>query len=548
MLAALALASLPAVAAGASPAVATPATAVGTAPADRPTQFLELLNASRTAVGLAPVVLDAVLSGVAATWSLHMAGVHARTGDPIVKAGHEHECEVSSLCHRPDLVAAVTLLAPGWTRVGENIGYGGSVTGVHDALMASPAHRDNIVGPWDRVGIGVTEDPISGHLWVTFDFASGAAPVPPPAVVAVRAGGRFRAVAPQRLADSRTGAGGVTGPLRADQVVRIDLGAGAGPGRGAPADAVAAVVNLTATGVQRPGYLTAYPCGTARPLASSLNVAVGETRANEAVVALDSTRALCLYTSAPLDVVIDGTGWFAPDGDGYRPVTPARVLDTRDGGRLVTDVAVAVHDVLGHDATAVVANVTVTNPLGAGFVTAYPCDMPLPLASNVNFAAGQTVANLATVKLGTGSTLCVHSSSPTHLVVDVAGGFAPGATSALTSVVPARLLDTRDATGGWTGPVAAGQRVELAVAGRRGVPTGARAVAVNLTATDTAAAGYVVAFPCDGAVPMASNVNFRAGETAATMAVVRLSSDGALCLRSSAGASLVVDVAGWFTD
>ena len=37
------------------------------------------------------------------------------------------------------------------------------------------------------------------------------------------------------------------------------------------------------------------------------------------------------------------------------------------------------------DATAVVLNVTVTQPLGSGFVTVYPCGDPRPLASNLNF-------------------------------------------------------------------------------------------------------------------------------------------------------------------
>ena len=52
------------------------------------------------------------------------------------------------------------------------------------------------------------------------------------------------------------------------------------------------------------------------------------------------------------------------------------------------------------DATAVVLNVTVDGPEGSGFVTVFPCGGLLPLASNVNFVAGQTVANAVTVTVG----------------------------------------------------------------------------------------------------------------------------------------------------
>lgn len=519
--------------------VAVPAPAAHAAGEPTPATFLSLLNDTRAGAGLAPLVLDPALGALARTWSLHMGGVHARTGHPLVKPGAERDCERSSLCHRPDLFAAIARLTPTWTAAAENIGYGATPAAVHAALLASPPHLANILGPFERVGIGVATDPVDGSLWVTFDFVAGGVPAAPTPATLLGAHGRFRAVTPQRLADTRTGDGGTRGPLAADQVVRVAVPANA--------DANAAVLNLTATGVRRAGFVTAYPCGANRPLASNLNVAAGETRANQAVVALDATHAVCVYTSAPLDLVVDLTGSFAPSGAPFRPVAPTRLLDTRDTGRLVTEVAVDVRPALG-TASAAVATVTVTSPIAGGFVTAWPCGTPLPLASTVNYAAGQTVANLATVAVGADGRLCLHSSAPTHVVVDVGGGFGGGTASTFTGTVPLRLLDTRDGTGAWLGGVTPGRRVELLVAGERGIATGARAVAVNLTVTDATAAGYVVAFPCDQPAPTASNVNFRAGETVATMAVVTLSASGALCLQSSAPASLVADLAGWFSD
>ena len=55
----------------------------------------------------------------------------------------------------------------------------------------------------------------------------------------------------------------------------------------------------------------------------------------------------------------------------------------------------------------------------------------LPLASNVNFVAGHTVANTVIAKVGTGGAVCVFVSAAVHLVVDVDGYFATGGSSPL---------------------------------------------------------------------------------------------------------------------
>jgi hypothetical protein len=198
-------------------------------------------------------------------------------------------------------------------------------------------------------------------------------------------------------------------------------------------------------------------------------------------------------------------------------------------------------------ASAVTINLTVTNPAAAGYLTAYPCGMDAPVVSNVNFNAGQTIANLATVRVGDNNSICLSSPVPTNLIVDLAGTFASkGGT--FTSAVTSRFLDTRDGTGGTTGPAEAGRTIELQVAGARGIPASATSVVVNLTATGTAAAGYVTAFPCDQAAPTASNVNYDGAATAANLATVRLSASGTLCLATNATTHLIADIAGWYSN
>ena len=66
-------------------------------------------------------------------------------------------------------------------------------------------------------------------------------------------------------------------------------------------------------------------------------------------------------------------------------------------------------------------NVTVIDPDTAGYVTVYPCDQGCPDASNLNFSAGDTVANTVFVKLDSAARLCLHSTARTHFVLDMAG-------------------------------------------------------------------------------------------------------------------------------
>ena len=122
-----------------------------------------------------------------------------------------------------------------------------------------------------------------------------------------------------------------------------------------------------------------------------------------------------------------------PTGCHYHPVTPSRILDTRNGpGPLgpgaALDLAVAGQGgIPAAGVAAVVLNVTVTAPTEAGFLTVYPAGEGRPLASNLNFVAGQTVPNLVTAKLGTGGHLSLYNATGnTSVIADVAGWFDAG--------------------------------------------------------------------------------------------------------------------------
>jgi hypothetical protein len=68
--------------------------------------------------------------------------------------------------------------------------------------------------------------------------------------------------------------------------------------------------------------------------------------------------------------------------------------------------------------SAVTVNATVTEASGDGYLTVHPCTVVAPLASTLNFVAGQTVANAATVGSADGA-LCLTASAPTHAIVDI---------------------------------------------------------------------------------------------------------------------------------
>ena len=138
----------------------------------------------------------------------------------------------------------------------------------------------------------------------------------------------------------------------------------------------------------------------------------------------------------------------------FNPVTGHRILDTRNGTGGVTSpvtsghtVAMQVTGVGGIPSAgvgAVVFNLTVTQPSAAGYVTAYPDGVSRPLASNLNFAAGETIANRVMIPVVDGKVDLYLANASAQLIVDVSGYFttAPPPAAAPTST-PRRRSGSR---------------------------------------------------------------------------------------------------------
>ncbi|GAA1896233.1 CHAP domain-containing protein [Lapillicoccus jejuensis] len=374
-------------------------------------------------------------------------------------------------------------------------------------------------------------------------------------------------VAPARIVDTRTGLGGqsgATGPGRTTTVTVTGRG-------GVPATGVTAVVlNVTVTGATRSGYLTVYPAGRARPKASNLNFAVGQTVPNLVLATVGSNGQMSLYNGSggTVHLVVDVAGYViggsAVVAGSTLSSTPARVADTRTGLGVgstapLIDGAVRTVVVAGHGnvppagVAAVVVNVTTTGATGSGYVTAYAAGASRPDAANVQFAPGTTVPNLVLVPLGAGGAiqLYAHTSGSVHVVVDVAGwvlGGTPSTPGATLASTQSRLVDTRYGVGVTLGAVRSGTSVSLPVLGRSGVPaSGVDAVVLNVTATRGTTSGYLTVYPGGRPRPLASNVNFRPQTNVANLVVVPVGANGTVSLYNGSPGSVdaVVDVVGW---
>ncbi len=264
----------------------------------------------------------------------------------------------------------------------------------------------------------------------------------------VPAGGSPSAVVPARLFESRVGESTVDGVLAgggrvgAGSVTEVVV---AGRG-GVDVDAAAVVLNVTAVGPSVAGFLTVFPCGSGVPGASNVNFVAGDVVPNAVVAKVGVGGAVCVFSSAETDLVVDVNG-FVPAGGSPSAVVPARLFESRvgestvdgvlaGGGRVgagsVTEVVVAGRGGVDVDAAAVVLNVTAVGPSVAGFLTVFPCGSGVPGASNVNFVAGDVVPNAVVVGVGVGGAVCVFSSAETDLVVDV-NGFVPATPPPTTS-------------------------------------------------------------------------------------------------------------------
>lgn len=262
------------------------------------------------------------------------------------------------------------------------------------------------------------------------------------------------------------------------------------------------------------------------------------------------------------------TAFVGPDALAFTAAPPGtRVLDTRTpaAGAKQMRAGTTRYQLMGVNPAvtkAVLVNFAFVGPSTPGYLTAWAGRSARPLASNLNAATGEVVANSAVVPVDASGGILLYAFSTADLVIDVLGYFnvAPAAVSAgrFVAVPPDRIADTRDplsATNQFsrgTGPQFPFVRVP--VAGRGGLPAAGQMNAAVLVVTAVTSpdngGGYLAAQP--GGTPFAgasSNLNTSGlGDIRANLVVVPVAADGTVEFHTLSIPHVVVDVAGYFTS
>ena len=268
-----------------------------------------------------------------------------------------------------------------------------------------------------------------------------------PSRLAGKTGNKYTPLTPTRVLDTRTSGGALTAlkkyGVAVDQV---------------PVGSIAVLSNITVTGTQDAGYLTADSCQNLKAkeqTRSNVNFGNDDTVANLGVIPLGLVGAkpgFCTVSNVKLNQIVDTQGVFAPSPIGqwgYSAITPTRLIDTRNCVKNCADVfkagaVIKLHAPTG--ASAVQINLTLTGARAVGYATADKCSrivVSSQAQSSVNIKVGHIAANLAVVPVDADGTFCIFTSSATRVIVDVQGTFSPSGDSRFIPASSVRRFDSR---------------------------------------------------------------------------------------------------------
>ncbi len=366
-----------------------------------------------------------------------------------------------------------------------------------------------------------------------------------PAVPSCR--GRYTALPPARVLDTRSGVGGAAGPVGPGGTVTLTLPPAV------PTTATAVVLNVTGVQPTASTYLTVHPGGTFAPVASNLNLTPGQILPNLVTVAVGPGRTVSVYNAlGSVNVLADLQGFYAPAGGaGATLLTPARVLDTRTGtgvrrGPIGADSTVTLTvPGLPATATAVVLNVTGILPTVGTYVTAYPGGGSRPLTSNLNIEGTQVRANAVTVALGPGGTVSFYNDRGTiELAADLVGYYDTAGGASFVARPPVRVLDTRDSTGGVPGRLGPQATKTSRIPG---LPANSPGAVLNVTTVLGSTASYLSVYPAGSGFGGTSTINFTANQVVPNLVVAKTGPGGGLTYYNDSGTvDVAADLAGWF--
>src|SRR5437763_873788 len=338
-------------------------------------------------------------------------------------------------------------------------------------------------------------------------------------------------VTPCRVADTRNANGPFGGPILSGNATRsFAIPAGA---CNIPSNAMPYSLNFTVVPPGKLSFLTAFPSGETRPLASTLNFD-GSIKAVAGIVPGSTTDgAVCVYVTEDTHLVLDIGGYFVPSSNtgslAFFPVTPCRVVDTRQaagplGGPTLVGNQGRTFPILSSacnipaSAQAYSLNYTaVPKEPKLSFLTTWPSGQPQPMVSTLNASTSTVTANAAIVPAGANGNVDVFVTENADLVIDVNGYFAPPATGGLSFHIlsPCRVVDTRIMGAPFTGA----RDINVFTSGCA-APSIAQAYAVNATVVPPQPLDYLTLWPQGASQPLVSTLNASDAAITSNMAIV----------------------------
>jgi len=297
--------------------------------------------------------------------------------------------------------------------------------------------------------------------------------------------------------------------------------------------------------------------------------------ANAAIVPAGGGGAVNAYASNATDLILDINGYFVDanraDAYSFYPLTPCRAVDTRNpngplGGPSLSTIASRTFPLLSapcaipSTSRAYSLNYTVVPRGPLGYLSTWPAGQIQPFVSTLNSPQGRVLANAAIVPAGASGAVSAFAftdpSTPTDLVIDVNGHFAPPSPGGLSfyPMTPCRVVDTRfgQGTTGEFGPPSiprGGTRTFTLPQSPCVIPPFAAAYSLNVTVVPQGPLSYLTMWPTGVPQPFVSTLNAPDGRILANAAIVPAGTNGAISvyvLTESAPTDVIIDVNGYF--
>jgi hypothetical protein len=379
--------------------------------------------------------------------------------------------------------------------------------------------------------------------------------VPGPHWAAAASGAAYVPFGPTRVVDSRIGQG-IVGPLKPLTPVTFAV-AGVD---GLPSDIVAVTGNLTVVNQTSNGWVALTSSPQAAPSTSTVNIPLGDIRANGVFAPLSSAGSLSITAMMKTQVVFDVTGYFSASvGATWTPLGPTRILDTRivgSGGvfrsQVPRSIQIAGVNGVPPNAVGVTANLTAVDETTGGYLSVTRHPTATPSTSTLNFPTGDIRANNLTTPLAADGTVSVvfvgaATGATTDVVLDLTGYFINDDMGArYFPIAPTRAADSR-IDFGLNGPISSREPVTLQIGGAMiPVPVDAQAITGNVAIISEQFPGYVSIVP-SAVIAGTSTLNVPPNDIRANGFVVALNGGTiGLSFVAAGKANFVVDVTGYF--